>query len=260
MKYIYLIGFVVALIACSSKKKNLENTITQETQELISDGYYELGSYQYRMVVENESNSQSELPLLIVMHSAGSTPDIYRERVRDLGFPTRIIYLQAPHAFENGFTFFRFEPDNYYELDKEGKHEVILKETERLSTFISLVTKRYQPSMKPLVMGASQGGDLSYMLAIKYPELISGAIPLLATLDEKLMDSDFNVDHRVPVKVYHGVDDSVVSIDDARSQVAYLNSNNLDIELIEIKGCDHQITQEMIDGFKQQISEILRKL
>lgn len=258
MKYLYLIGLAIGLLACSAQKNNSENTIKQKTQEHASNGYYTLSGYQYKIVAENESASQSELPILIVMHSAGSTPDVYRERVRDLGIPIRIIYLQAPHAYKDGYTFFRLEPDNYYELDNAGKHEVISQETERLSTFISLVTEKYQPSMKPLVMGASQGGDLSYMLAIKYPELISGAIPLLATLDKKVMDGTVKVKHRVPVKVFHGVDDSVVSIDDVRAQVAYLKSNKLDVELYEIKNCDHQITQEMIDGFKQQITEILK--
>lgn len=230
----------------------------EEKGESTSGEYYELGSFRYKMNVENATEKLDSLPLVIVMHSMGSTPDTYKERVKDFKIPVRIIYVEGTYNYGDGYSFFPLKPINYYEMPHEEKHNSLVQETEKIADFIRAANSKYKPIKNPVVIGASQGGDLSYMIGIKNPELISAAFPLLATLDEVTKQTLNKKKQFKPIRVFHGQDDSVVSITSVRKHVKDLQENNLDIELFEYEDCDHQITKLMKEQYIEEISKLLR--
>ena len=143
-------------------------------------------------------------------------------------------------------------------MDQQGKHRVITEEAFKLSKFIASITSKYSPNKKPLLIGASQGGDLSYFIALKYPQHISAAFPLLATLDEQLMQEPLEVNTYPPIRVYHGKEDAVVKIENVKNQTLYLEENNVDVELNIYENCGHQITDQMKAEFKKEITKLLK--
>lgn len=253
----HLLILCLIFIACSSNRINDSKVVPVQKNEVIKKASYYLEGYQYKMVIENQHIAKTELPIVVVLHSMGSTPEKYKQRVNNFDIPCRLIYVAAPYRFEDGYTFFQVEPTNYYELSMEEKHKVISTETLKLSQFIKAITLKYKSPLKPVVIGASQGGDLSYMMSVQYPELISGAFPLLAVLDEKIMQSEIKRAKRKPVRIFHGKNDSVVSIDSVRKQVNFLRNNNFDVRLFEYEDCDHQLTKKTKEDYIAEISKII---
>lgn len=248
---------VLLLILCSCNESRKKET-SEKKKVIQKEEYYELSGYRYRMRIENGNEQTESLPIVLVLHSMGSGPDQYINRVNSLDVPARIIYLEAPYKYESGFTFFKVDPVNYYELEFIEKRKELLNETNKLANFIIQIVEKYQPSKKPVIIGASQGGDLSFMIALKHPRLISASLPLLSTLDE-VTKQEINTTQTYPlIRVFHGQDDSVVSIQSTQNNVEDLKQKKLDIELITIPNCDHQITELMKEKYISQIRNIIK--
>ncbi len=226
----------------------------------ISEELSELEGVKYLEVTKNQTKQSPKLPLVIALHWMGATPKDFVGFVSAFKVPVRILFVQAPYTYESGYSFFEIEPANYYELGPQEKNRAILKEAGKLSKFIAAATKKYDPPIKPVIIGASQGGDLSYIFATKYKHLISTACPLLATLDQELMQSTGQqIDCSVPIQVFHGTNDSVVSIESVRSQVNYLKTRNCQVTLNVYAGCGHEISKEMQQDYMNYIHQVIQK-
>jgi len=250
-----LLLLLIFFAACTSKIANTSSNPTAP-KSYVKEELSELAGYKYLEIVENQETLDPNLNMVIAMHWMGSTPRKFMKFLSDFNIPIRVLLVQAPYSYKEGYSFFEVEPTSYYDLGTKEKHAVIMKEAEKLSQFIEKATKKYKPSNKPIVMGASQGGDLSYILATKYSHLISASCPLLATLDEELMQAQLPIECTVPIQVFHGKEDAVVAIEEVRKQVQYLTTKNCTVTLNEYNDCGHQIPDTMQADYKQFITRI----
>ncbi|MFC0772890.1 alpha/beta hydrolase [Terrimonas alba] len=218
----------------------------------------ELAGYKYKHVAMNADSSGSGLPIIIGLHWSGSTPDEFAAYLDDFKIPARLILVQAPYPHKKGFSFFSRQPKDYYTLPADEKMVVLLSEGEKLSKFIEAITSLYKPSRKPIIIGASQGGDLSYVIGARYNHLISQACPLLATMDNRIIPSgngqtqNFN-----PIDVFHGDADPIVKIDTSRQHVQALKQNNYKVNLHSYKDIKHDIPGEMEKDYIRLIEGVL---
>lgn len=201
-----------------------------------------LAGYCYEQFVVNAAADAEALPVVIALHWSTSMPAEFQAHVRGLQQPARVIMPQGPYPKKAGFSFYPASP-NYYELPADEKMPRMLHEADRLSAFITAVSKKYPSPLKPVLMGASQGGDLSYAIAIRDPDKISLSIPLLATIDERLIGQA--PASAVAVSAFHGADDRIVPLVDAGRHVAALAGAGHDARLRAYPGTGHDITADM---------------
>ena len=212
-----------------------------------------LAGYCYEQFVSHAA-PDAELPLVIALHWSTSTPAEFLPHVMGLQQPARVIMPQGPYPKKAGYSFYPASP-NYYGLPADEQLPRMLHEADRLSAFISAVSRKYPSSMKPVLMGASQGGDLSYAIAIRNPDKISLAIPLLATIDERLIGRA--PASAVAVRAFHGADDRIVPLAQAGRHVAVLAAAGHDARLRAYPGAGHDIPADMQRDYLQTIDRHL---
>jgi phospholipase/carboxylesterase len=221
----------------------------------------ELAGYKYKHVVMNADSSGSGLPIIIGLHWSGSTPDEFAAYLDDFKIPARLIFVQAPYPHKKGFSFFSRQPKDYYTLPVDEKMAVLLSEGEKLSKFIEAIATLYKPSRKPIIIGASQGGDLSYVVGVRYNHLISQACPLLATMDNRIIPARKGRPQNLsPIDVFHGDADPIVNVDTVRQHVRALKNNKYKIGLHIYGGVEHDIPGEMKKDYTKLIEGMLALL
>jgi predicted esterase len=202
-----------------------------------------LANFKYVSYVVNAGSGAAHLPVLIILPSMGSSPNEFKALFTGFKKPIRIILIQAPYVFKTGFSFYPLSPVSYYERSRTEKRTIMLQEVARLASFIRAVDKYYQPGVKPIVAGASQGGDLAYGLAIVYPELLTASCPLLGLFDPDIVS---RAKKRIPIDAFDGMKDTIVKISVARKQVKLLKENGFDVTIHEYEGVPHDLPPNMI--------------
>lgn len=208
-----------------------------------------------QMVVNAGSIADTEaLPLIVVMHWMASDPDEMRSYLQGLKQPARIVFLKGRYPSRGKFSFFPVEGENYYRLPADQQRAIIVREAEQIAAELTTLGARYPRAPKPVVIGASQGGDLSYVLAIRHGQQVGLAVPLLATLDAVLVQAP--VDPGLPVRVYHGEKDPIVAVNRAREHVEQLlEAGFRDVKLQEYPGVGHDISPAMRADYLRVIDD-----
>jgi phospholipase/carboxylesterase len=115
---------------------------------------------------------------------------------------------------------------------------------------------RHRPTRGlPIVAGFSQGGMLSYALALRAPDRLRLAIPIAGELPDPLWPAQPASGKRLPIRALHGTADVVIEIDGARKLVERMKSLSYDATLREFPGATHTITPEM----QAELNTLLRQ-
>jgi phospholipase/carboxylesterase len=109
--------------------------------------------------------------------------------------------------------------------------------------FLKSIIKKYK--VKPIVAGFSQGGDISFLLAIYYPDLIKAAFPLAGFVHRQRFDDvKKHTQRKVPIYIYQGEDDKIVSVNYSRKEVLELRSF-FSISITTYPGLGHDFSPQM---------------
>lgn len=214
-----------------------------------------LAGFCFEQFTVNAASDADALPMVIALHWSTSTPAEFRAYVEGLQGPARVILPQGPYPKRGGFSFYPVS-SNYYGLSADDKMKALLKEADKLGAFIAAVSKKYPAPAKPVLLGASQGGDLSYVVAVRHPTTISLSLPLLATIDERIIGP--KPADAVAIRVFHGVNDKVVPVADARHHVEALRRSGYDVRLEEYPGVGHDIAKSMQRAYLAMIEQHLQ--
>jgi len=140
--------------------------------------------------------------------------------------------------------------DNY-ELDESQQRAIQLAESERMATLAREVSRQFRVCGRPAVVGASQGGDLIYLLGLRHPDIVGLAIPLLATIDRQLVPD--RPARRIPIHAMHGIDDTVVPVETARRLAKAASAKGFEVTLTEFPDTGHDIP----DAMKRKIAAVI---
>ena len=102
---------------------------------------------------------------------------------------------------------------------------------------------------KPLVTGFSQGGIMTFALAVTHPEALAAAFPIGGLLPPSLYPSAALSSRPRPAKLppvaaFHGASDLAVPTRGARASIAELRRAGYPAELREYAGVEHDISDE----------------
>jgi phospholipase/carboxylesterase len=218
-----------------------------------ADGFGRAAGIRYLELIRGAADASQPLPMVVMIHGLGDRP---RRELFDLvavQVPARIILPQAPTPIGDGYSWFDYHVG---ENDPQQLAQGIAAAEARLALALSALRKLRPTVGRPVVAGFSQGGMLSFALALRHPQLVAFAQPISGTLPEPLWpQTPVLAGAFPPIRALHGTADHVVPIDTTRRLVAHLRVLGYDASLIEFAGVDHAITAEMQASVHATLSE-----
>jgi phospholipase/carboxylesterase len=205
-------------------------------------------------ILTGGANASDSLPLVVGIHGLGGSPERFERILSSLSVRARLIlpYGLEPHG--EGFAWFpEWKDDEEFAAGTR-------RAADRLAAMIDELVRRRPTSGKPLVTGFSQGGMLSFALAVLHPEVVRAAFPVSGLLAPPLWPSATLPGQEMPrVRAFHGTDDDRVPIAGARATVRRLKDVGFDAEIAEYPGVKHTTTAEMRGDLVQAIVQALNR-
>jgi predicted esterase len=215
--------------------------------------YNDLEGFSYCETVRGEKVSGKKLPLVILFHYSSSTPEELLTYFDSLTTPVRIILPRGNHRKRSGYSY--FAPDHYTK-DSVTQALAVRRTADSIAVFVKAVGEKYKTL--PVVSGISQGGDLSLLLALYYPELIKASFPIAGFVHRQVfVDFQKTPGKSVPVFIFQGEDDPIVSLKYIQKEVAVL-SKSLKVSLFTYPKTGHDVSPEMKNEYSSLISKWAR--
>ncbi len=167
-----------------------------------------------KYLVREPENITSKTPLLILLHGYGSNEQDLFSFVPTLPKDWLIVSFRAPLSAYDGFSWYDIDLMNEENrIDIPHAKEALQKIVEN----IMKVSNHYGlTDNETHLAGFSQGGILSYALALDHPELFSKVACMSCYPEEKLLENivkDKKKLERLRFFISHGIDDAVIPLD-----------------------------------------------
>ena len=147
----------------------------------------------------------------------------------------------------------------WYPMSMGGPPDVdaMLSSLRELEAFIERCLASYPIDRKKLaLLGFSQGGVMSYSLALSHPERFA-ALAVLSSWLPKELEARLDVSDAVqalPTLIQHGTQDSMIEVDRARDSVERLRQLKLPVTFREYEMA-HEITPRSLGDFSAWLEE-----
>jgi len=204
-------------------------------------GFGRAGGLRTLEVIRGGATADTPLPLVVVVHGLGGRA--HAGWLRRLNVPARLVMPEAPIPYGRGFSWFEYR---VRDDDPDALARGITSAAAQLGRAIETLARERPTRGKPIVTGFSQGGMLSYALALSRPQLLSLAAPISGLLPPPLWPTERGGGARAPpIRALHGDADTMVPIDAARALVERLRALGYDATLGEHQGVGHTVTPTM---------------
>ena len=186
---------------------------------------------------------------VVALHHAGSAAAQLGDVLKPLldGLPAiQLVLPQAERPRGNGFTWFHAD---YYSNP--------LVQAETLARVADGLAERLKAHAPFVVTGVSQGGDLSLALALRHPDLVVAALPMLGILPDELLPVDTT--GLLPLYLFHGEADPQVPIARARRTAQALAEQGAAVTLHTYPGVHHALSEELKLDWKSDLAAVLHR-
>jgi phospholipase/carboxylesterase len=205
--------------------------------------------------VTHGAPGDARLPIVVAIHGLGDRPESYLTWADALPQPVRLVAPRAPRAYGDGYSWM-----TYPLLPDEGQTREILEATASLTRWVRDVVRTRPHDGRLLVTGFSQGGYLSYALAVLHPELVTAAFPMSGGFPPPLLAVVHAPDGHAPrIFGVHGADDDRVPLGPTRDAVARLRALGFDAELRVYPDVMHAVSAEMRRDLMAQMAAALAR-
>jgi phospholipase/carboxylesterase len=151
----------------------------------------------------------------------------------------RFVFPAGSHVVGGGPSWF---PEGYYEMEADRQASVVRGLSDQLATLLGELAAAHGDAPLPVVVGASQGGDLTAALAIVHPDRVLAAVAIAAAVPLELLK---DASATAPLWLLHGAVDSVVPIEKAHALGADLRSRGADPNIVEYDDVGHAVPDEI---------------
>jgi phospholipase/carboxylesterase len=191
--------------------------------------------------------------LLVALHYSGSTPAFWREYVESWGAPVRVLLPQGPIPRREGFTWF---PLGHEEKDEAAKLADVEAMAVRIAKLIRDVKQEHPELRRVAVTGFSYGGDLAWLLAARYPELVHASAPMGTRL---LGDPTGPLSGTSRVRVFQGEVDAIIDAKKTSARVEALKARGVPVDVRVYPGLGHDISPQLIEDWRAFLREELAR-
>lgn len=211
-----------------------------------------------RVFDPTQQKKPSDLPVLVMIHGLGDDPGNFLHLADPLTQPHRALALQglSPYAgsFGKGFAWFQTRV-------KAGKDKQLAAEIDTAAAFVAkglkaLNQKEGKPERRFVITGFSQGGILSYALAVQYPELVATAVPISGLLPPPARRPKGKA--RSKIIAFHGEADKIVPYARGKALGDWLSSQGYEYQIKSFAQVGHRIPPPMATPLRQTLDQVLK--
>jgi phospholipase/carboxylesterase len=194
-----------------------------------------------------------KLPLIAAVHGLGDRPENFKEVLTDLPIPARVVLPRAPQSHGSGFAWFSVR---LFEGDWDRLSKGISRAADQVAEWIGHLEKTTPTKGRPILCGFSQGGMISFAVAVKHPRAAGFVIPISGTLPRQLWPQSEPKDKSAypPIRALHGAADELVPIEPTRKAVGHLKELGFDAELTSYPGVSHTVAPSM----RQELFDLIK--
>jgi len=212
----------------------------------------------YVEIVTGGAQPDAELPLVIALHGRGDTAEGFAQLFRTLPVRARVAVLRPPHPFGPGQAWFlgaRAHVENRPAITAE-----LLTLADRVVATAEAIRAKRPTRGKPVVMGFSQGGMLTWAVAVEHPRAFAAAFPVAGFLFPEMLERA-RIDARTLPRIvaFHGSADPLVSLDEDRRGVRLLEARGARIDLRVYPGVPHALPPELQRDLFTELSQALAR-
>ena len=161
--------------------------------------------------IKFSESTQSNMPVLFLMHGYGNNEKQFNELIEELNSNFLIVSMRAPFNFM--LTKYRWYEYSISNGDTLSNQAQINESTNKIIQTIELIKKEYNvDEQKIFIGGFSQGGIMSYKLALLYPNKFKGIVVHSARLPVEYSIKEPNTLYKnLNILIIHGSKDRGLS-------------------------------------------------
>ncbi len=210
----------------------------------------EIASVRYLEHMTGGARPGERVPMIVALHPMGGDPATFLPMLRRYRRRARII---LPYGHPNGGMYIWYDS-----VRDDVAAPLVTREADRIAAALSALVAARPTVGKPLVTGFSQGGIMTFALAVTHPEALAAAFPISGLLPPSLYPSAALSSRPRPatlpaVIAFHGASDLAVPTQGARASIAELRRAGYTAQLREYAGVEHGTST-------QELSEILEAI
>jgi phospholipase/carboxylesterase len=191
--------------------------------------------FDYVEVMTGGARLDEREPMVVALHGLGDRPESFVGLFDGFATAARVIAPHSETAYYDGYSWFEFRRS-----DPDFSAPGIAATAERLARFLTAVARRRPTLGKPIVVGFSQGGALSFALAALHPGVVGGAFPLSGWFPRTIWPAA-KADGAPPIVAFHGTADTMVPITRMRLGATRLSELGYSVDVREFDGVGHAI-------------------
>jgi phospholipase/carboxylesterase len=181
------------------------------------------------------ASSEAALPLIVALHGLGDRPENFIGLFGELPVQARVV---APHShapYGDGFAWF---PPSSPMSDESAP--AMASAADDIARFAADMARARPTLGKPIVTGFSQGGALSYAVAVRHADALAVSVPISGWLPPPLWPSE--APHDAPrIFAFHGSADQRVPLERDRAGVDALQKAGFQMQFQVAQGVEHSI-------------------
>lgn len=190
-----------------------------------------------------DAEPEDTLPMIVAIHGLGDDPDHFAHLFDAFPGTARLILPQGVDPTEQGgWSWF---PIRARSQDVEGLATGIEASADKLAAMIAALEKTRPTAGAPIVTGFSQGGMLSFTLAVKHPEAVGFAVPVGGWLPPPLWPEAGPTNAHPRIVALHGTADNAVHFEPTKTCVDALTDKGYTVELKAYEGVRHAIPPQV---------------
>jgi phospholipase/carboxylesterase len=219
------------------------------------------GGLAYREVILGNAGPEDPLPMIVAIHGLGDHPDNFRHLLDEFHEPVRLILPRGLDAVpEGGFSWF---PLRARDPDVEALSLGIRQAADRIAEGIRALSSSRPTLGKSIVTGFSQGGMLTFTLAVHHPDVVGHAVvvggwlppPLLPAVPPRKASGAEGEPSRPPIVALHGTADAAVPFPPTQQAIEALVERGIAVELLPYEGAGHMISELMLRDLLDRLGD-----
>lgn len=201
----------------------------------------EIAGVRYLEHMTGGARPDEQVPMIVALHPMGGDP---ADLLQHLGRYRRRARLILPYGHPRGGMYLWYDS-----VREDVAASVVRREADRIAAALAALVASRPTVGKPVLAGYSQGGIMTFVLAVTHPEALAAAFPLSGLLPPSLypsaaLSSRPRPAMLPPVMAFHGAADLAVPTGSARASIAELQRAGYPAALREYVGVEHELSSE----------------
>ncbi len=214
-----------------------------------------IGDFEYlEVIVGPMRHPDDPMPLVVLFHGRGGSAKVPSEPFKS-PFPLRIFIPQSPDKLGPGYTWFAT-------WTMSGELQLLTRSISARADEMAAAIEAFRtlrPTQgKPILVGFSQGGMMSFALATRYPHRFGGAFPIAGWLPPPLLPVPKKEQKFPYIYAQHGKNDKTVPTEYGRETVRRLRALGLFVDYRELPHVGHIVTPDMEADTRRALTRILK--